>query len=210
VIRPRLVSAAALALAASLALSACFGAGSRNEPIRYWVLSALPGPPGASGERRTLAVGPVEIPDHLNRAGIVVRDGRNRLQVASLDQWGEPLVRGIQRVIAENLAVLSPQLETVTFPWWSPGEPDLQLSLAITRLDARPGREVELMANWVITHPADRSVLATGSTWLSEPVAEDDIEDVVAATSRLMERWSRELLAAIQALSSDGGNAPGS
>jgi uncharacterized lipoprotein YmbA len=149
------------------------------------------------------------MPDHLRRRGIVVRDGENRLRISAIDQWGEPLGQGIPRVLAENLAVLSPGRETVPFPWWSPAPPDLQVSIVITRLDVRPGSEIELLASWLITRPADGGPLSSGTTWLREPLEGRETADVVAGLSRLLERWSRDLLSALQSAAPEPATAAG-
>ena len=109
-----------LSLAAATALAVwglgCMGLGQPGEPIRYWVLSALPDPdPGAvANARPTLHVGPLDLPPHLDRPGIVTRSGDHRLVVTSLDHWGEPLSKGIKRVLAENIMALLPGVTAVT------------------------------------------------------------------------------------------------
>jgi uncharacterized lipoprotein YmbA len=190
---------AALALALALTATGCLSSGGRNQPIRYWVLEALPGPPEPSAERRLLGVGPIGVPAHLDRPGIVTREGENRLRVSSLDQWGEPLARGISRVLSENLSVLTPGLKTIEFPWRGPVAPPLQLAVSVTRLDARAGQEVELLVNWALTSTEDARELAIDSTWLREPTTEGGVEGVVAALSRALEKLSREIDPAIDA-----------
>ncbi|MGH0033585.1 MAG: PqiC family protein [Myxococcota bacterium] len=173
--------------------SGCFGTTVRNEPIRYWVLDSLPGPPGTDGPRRVLGIGPVDLPAHLDRPGIVTREGENRLRVASLDQWGEPLKRGVKRVLSENLSVLQPGLKTLSFPWKGPVEPEIQLALSVTRLDARRDREVELLVSWVLRSTRDSKELVLETSWIKEPTTSDGVEGVVAALGRALERLSREL-----------------
>lgn len=199
--------AATLAVVAGLAAAGCLG-GRSGPAMRFWVLDALPGPPPAGGERRTLGVGPVEIPVHLDRAGIVTREGENRMKVAAFDQWGEPLARGIQRVVAENLSLLAPGLETVPFPWVGPVVPELQLALSVTRFDARRGGEVELLGSWALTRTADGSQVSAGSSFLREPVEGDGIGAVVAAMSRALADWSRQILPAVQAVPAAAAPAP--
>jgi uncharacterized lipoprotein YmbA len=199
------------ALLAVLAASAsgCLGSGGQNEPIRFWVLGALPGPPDPVAEKRVLGLGPIDLPAHLDRPGIVTREGENRLRVAALDQWGEPLSRGVARVLSENFAVLDPGLETISFPWKGPVTPALQLAMNVTRFDARLGGEVELLVSWVITRTEDSAELALDSSWVKVSTSADDIAGVVSAMSRAVEQLSRELAPVVREAFARATPAPG-
>ncbi len=50
-----------------------------------------------------IGVGPVRIPEYLNRPQMVTRGKSNLLTFAQYDRWAEPLGESIERTIAENL-----------------------------------------------------------------------------------------------------------
>ena len=51
-----------------------------------------------------VVLGPVTVPDYLDRTDIVRRASDNRLATADRERWGEPLRAGLQRVLAADLA----------------------------------------------------------------------------------------------------------
>ena len=57
-----------------------------------------------------VGVGPVQLPQYVNRPQIVTRTGRNELEVAPFARWGEPLEENYSRVLAENLTTIRKQL----------------------------------------------------------------------------------------------------
>jgi len=187
-----------LAVCWTLGLAGCLSFGGPSPPIQYWILDSLPGPPATPAVERVVGVGPIALPAHLDRPNVTTRVDESRLVVSQNDLWAEPLVVGIQRVIAENLAVLNPGVKTITFPWSGPTTPELQVAVSVTRLDARPGGEVQLVAAWVLSQLAEHSELERGSSWIQIPVAGTSTGDVVTAISRAVEQLSRELAAAVE------------
>ena len=83
-----LMAARAALLSGILALTGCAG----SESVRYYVLSATPaGPVGAAVRDIPVGVGPVELPEYLDRPQIVTRTSQNELNVADFDRWAESL-----------------------------------------------------------------------------------------------------------------------
>ena len=89
-----------------LALLLCVSmAGCSSTPPRYYLLNTLDLDMQPTTESPNPAIGleTIELPGYLDRARMVRRSGKNTLSVHSLDQWGEPLDEGTQRVLAANL-----------------------------------------------------------------------------------------------------------
>jgi uncharacterized lipoprotein YmbA len=196
--RPRMRNIALAALALLLASSCQLG--TPAPPIRYWVLGSLEGLPQVSESRYGVVVGPVELPPYLDRAGIVTRIGQHRLAVAALDQWGEPLRRGISRVVANNLGLLSPGVKAIPFPWTGGGQPELQLSFSVSRMVARPESDFTLVVTWALRRSGAQEALIVQTSTIRESIratGDDSIAGVVAAASRALERLSREIAAAL-------------
>ncbi len=92
-------------------------AGCGSSPTaNFYTLSAgaAPAPPTATTYR--IAVGPVTVPEVVDRPQIVVRVGANRVTIAELHRWAEPLKSEIPRVIAENLAQLLGTKQVSAYP----------------------------------------------------------------------------------------------
>lgn len=170
-------------------------------PSDFYVLSpmAAAGEASAAPPRDSLSVsvGPVKIPEYLNRAQIVTRSGQNRLEVNEFNRWGGSLASNISGVIAENLSVLLGTDEVFVFPTQDPISPRYRIVLTVAKFDGTLGEDAVLDARWFITGPRRREQLATGRTVVRETPGGGDYDAYVAAQSRAVEALSRDVAAEI-------------
>ena len=90
------------------------------------------GPERQSPPRRTVwcravGIGPVTLPQYLDRPQIVERTGPNSLKIAEFDRWAEPLNNTVPRILVQNISqllqsdrVYALPRRTTTCPWISP------------------------------------------------------------------------------------------
>lgn len=196
------VPALALGIAALLGLAGCAG----NTPSRYYFLSPLveAGGAAAPGGSRTIGVGPVRLPDYLNRPQIVTRTGPNEFTVAEFNQWGGPLEAEVGRVLAENLATLLPADRVALFPWSMPYPAQYRVQVAVVRFEADAAGSVGLTARWSILGKDGRDALRTVQSSLREEAGGTEYEATVAAMSRALAGLSREIAAALLGLPPGG------
>jgi len=71
---------------------------------------------GETGGAR-IGVGPVSIPDYLERSQIVTGVGTDRVEFLMLHRWAEPLENAITRILAEEISARVPTERIVTYPW---------------------------------------------------------------------------------------------
>lgn len=62
----------------------------------------------AAGKEETIGVGPVSIPDSLDRSQIATLSGGNEVIIAEFDRWSGSCRDEIARVMTENLSALLP------------------------------------------------------------------------------------------------------
>ncbi|MCU0586937.1 MAG: PqiC family protein [Syntrophobacteraceae bacterium] len=189
---PRLIQIAWLIL-----LTAVLAGCSRTSPARFYLLSdppaADPKAPAAGGGRCiTLGVGPVEIPEYLDRPQIVTQVSPNELRLGDFDLWAEPLAKTVMRALAENLAKLLCVEGIVFYPSESP-DVDHQVIVTVTRFHGTPEGEVALAAQWHVTGAGGGKVLARKRTAIREPVEGQGYTALVAAHGRALARLSREI-----------------
>ena len=125
------------ALVALLATVPAAGCLKRSKVARTYVLDPLPAATAGTPPPPPLAVVGVErvsVPDWLDRPQVTGRAASGEVVADEFSRWGEPLPRGVQRVVAENLAVLLPDRLVVSAPF-SPRDP-VDHSVAITVLEA--------------------------------------------------------------------------
>jgi uncharacterized lipoprotein YmbA len=177
-------------------------------PTKFYVLHSLQ----SSGDEIpamselpdiSIGVGPIRIPQYLERPQIVSRTSQNRLQLAQFDQWAEPIRINFSRVLAENLSILLATKRVSIFPWLKSTKIDFQIILEITRFDGVRGENALLRARWSIFGKDGKEMLLNNYSDYREPIATGDTEDLVAAQGRTVKHLSREIARALQALAGE-------
>lgn len=197
----------------ALVLSGCLGFGKGTQtPTRYYVLHSIQSsqdtiPAIAKLTDVSVGVGPVRIPQYLERPQIVMRAGQNQIELAEFAQWAEPIRVNFARVMAENLSVLLATERVSIFPWLKSPKLDYQVVLGITRFDGNPRKEALLRASWSIFGKDGKELLVNNYSSYSIPVEAQNTASLVAAQSRTVEQLSREIARALKALES--GEPPG-
>lgn len=197
----RRILAAAACLVLSLAGCVNLGKGTPRGPNLY-VLTPVDqtakGSP-SSGEL-SIAVGPVEMPAHLNRPQMVTREGKNQLAVAQFDQWAEPLADSVPGVLIENLSALLGTNRVFPYARRIPIQSDFQVAVQIIRMDAVLGGNAELDARWVILSGDGKNLLTTRRSYITESLDGATYGAVASAESRALASLSREIASEIKKL----------
>jgi uncharacterized lipoprotein YmbA len=182
-----------------LMLTAC----AQTQPSRFYTLSSLSDTattPSAASNDLAIGVGPISLPNYLNRPEIVRRSTPNEFQVAEFDRWGEQLQDVFPRVMAENLAELLATDRVFLLPQRRATTIDYQVEVNVTRFDADVGGPAILAARWEIFDDDGKSLVVDRSTF-TETVEGDGYGAVATAMSRTVAAFSQEIAAAITALS---------
>ena len=76
-------------------------------------------PAFSSSRNVVVAVGPVRIPDYLDRPQSVTRTGNNELKLSEFHRWAWSLAADISRVLVENISGFLPA-DGVSVTRWTP------------------------------------------------------------------------------------------
>lgn len=176
-------------------LSACGSSPVSN----YYLLSAMGTPQGAE-QAPSLGIGPIKIPEYLNRNSLVYNRGGNLLHVSSNERWAEPLANGVERVMGLNLGRLLNTENVQPFPWYRSQLPDYTIRISLIALDANDQR-ASLTAEWVVEKPkADQFLIRRISSLAHEmPAGAVTAAQIAPAYSELLEQLSQLIAAAIAA-----------
>ena len=182
------------------------GGCATTEPSRFYLLHPMASPEQEAQVTKeedgvTIVVGPVELPEYLDRPQIVTRVSKNELKLAEFDQWAESLNPNILRVLAENLSILLSTDWIFMYPWTRSSKIDYQIELLVTRFDGTLGDSVVLDALWAILKGDSREVLLTSKSTLKQPTGGQDYGALVSAKSQALANLSREIADAIRSLS---------
>jgi uncharacterized lipoprotein YmbA len=186
---------AGITVAITLLLGACSLGGTSPE-ARFFTLASEPPPPAAASATTYLVVvGPVTIPELVDRPQIVTRSDASRVEIAEQARWAAPLKSEIPRVIADQLARRLPGARTATMDQRGAGAPDYRVLIDVQRFDSSSAGAT-IQASWSI-RPKEGVPVITGRAIVSEP-AGAGYEAMVAAHSRALEKLSAEIADALK------------
>ncbi len=185
-------------LAAVILLAVLAGCGSTPNS-KHYILRARQLPPQADSTL-SVGVGPIEVPEYLQRNSLVFSSGDNRVNLAHTQRWAEPLEDGIARVITLNLAGLLQTQDIRPYPWHPDRRPDFALKLRVLELEASP-QSARLVAEWLVYDPAEDVPLNRRIAQFEEPLSSDgdDADAVARAYSDLFYQLSEAAATAISA-----------
>jgi uncharacterized lipoprotein YmbA len=185
--------AGALLIAALLA--GCGITGTSPEPRFYTLASQAPPPAPASAAGFTIVVGPVTVPDVVDRPQMVTRTAENRVEIDEQARWAAPLKSEIARVIADRLAALLQGARVSTMEQRATGAPDYRLVIDVQRFDSS-AEGATVQAAWSM-RTKDNPTATAGRSLVTEP-AGAGYDALVAAHSRALAKIAEEIAAAIQ------------
>jgi uncharacterized lipoprotein YmbA len=189
-----------------LTLLLLLGSCGSTPPSNYYLLSEeASGIPGSSGP--AIGVGPVEIPDYLQRNVMVINEERYRLQLDSTSRWAEPLDAGVLRVMSLNLAILLDTQQIQRFPWRRDAPPDYGVGITIINLSVH-GTEARLAAEWTLRNAREQTSITQKISQFAAAVPSTDAAGVAASYSALLLQLSEEIAREIRTHRSAGSNQP--
>ncbi len=202
---------AVLALVSGLALAGC----RRSAHARFYQLQP-PAPrdlPASLDGRQggvVVAVGPVEIPEYLDRSQIVTRAGESELALGEFDRWVGPLGDDLARFLAEDLATRLPR-DRFSIVRWAPllesqVPVDSSVAVRVERFEGALSGPVVLRAQWGLASRGKGIVFRAEYT-TSEPVNAPTYPALVSAMSKAAGRLSEQI--ASQILLMPNGASPG-
>lgn len=189
------------ALALLVAAGPAAGCLKRSPVARTYVLDPLPAAAAGTPGPVPVAVVGVErvaVPDWLDRPQLAGRSASGEVVADELSRWGEPLPRGVQRVVAENLVVLLPDRRVVRAPFSPRDRVDLFVEITVLEAARQADGSVLLESRWTVL-ARDGSVLARRrSSHRASPTA-PGAAGAVAGHNEALAGLSRELADVLRA-----------
>jgi uncharacterized protein len=144
-----------------------------------------------------VVVGPVTVPDLVDRPQLVTRLSGNEVRLNEFSRWGEPLKSGVADVVAADLSRLLGSPRVSVSSQTVAGTDMIRVRVDIVQFDSMPGDAVAIDALWTV-RAEGRKALLTGRSTVREPVQGTDDAALVAAHSRALAAVSRDIAAAIR------------
>lgn len=162
----------------------------------FYTLSSPPSAlPAGSPSAMSVYVGPVSVPESVDRTPMVLRTGASQVEIDDLHRWVEPLKTAIPRALAE---MLMRELGTprVLAGRASGAAPDYRVAVDVQRFESSLTDGATLDAAWTVT-PA-QGPARSGRTLAQEPLPTRDHAGIAAAHRRALEKLAKDLAAAIR------------
>ena len=157
----------------------------------------------SSDQSQVIAIGPVRIPDYLDRPQIVTRSGKNELKLSEFDRWAGSLENDVNRVLVEDISSLLPA-GCFSVVHWTPYlgsqvPASYRVEVIVDRFEGALGDSVLLKAQWRI-FAKDRSLILEKGSQVREQVNGSSYDELVAAMSSALERLSRDICVGIMSV----------
>ena len=188
------------AIAGLLMLVGC----GTTPPTEFYTLSPLSTPLPQTAQASVslsdiaIGVGPITIPEFLDRPQIVTRTSANRLDVDEFHRWGGSLQEDFARILVENLSRLLATNRVSAYPSSEPLDLRYRFVIDVQQFDGRLGEGVTLNAVWTLLDERTGKPLRIQRFEYSAPVASPDYEALTAAHSTALAALSRELADAMR------------
>lgn len=187
----------------SLVLALLVSVGCARSPQRSYY--SLQGPAPQSTRRAAftpdqmqVVVGPVTLPETVDRPQMVTRSGANRLEINDLHRWVQPLSGEIAAVLAADLYRDLGQTTLVGIQGQEAAthDPVYRVVVDIERFEAVLGQGATVEAAWSIRRKGAEAPLH-GRTLARAPVSETSHDALAAAFAQALRRVSREIAATL-------------
>lgn len=116
----------------------------------------------------TISIGPVTIPDRIDRSQIVTLAADSEVYIAQFDRWAGSINDEIVRTMTINISKLLPVMNVVPYDMEKWVSPDYQIRVDILELDITPGKAVSLCVNYSVTDKTRKTLLLKSAS-ITEP-----------------------------------------
>ncbi|HEX3063349.1 MAG TPA: PqiC family protein [Usitatibacter sp.] len=191
----RLMKLIACLAAAAAAVGGCGGA---NVRIDYYALAAPPARTApAQSNALSVHLGPVSVPDGVDRPQIVMRRDANQVSIDDVHRWAEPLKDAIPRVLSDALAAELGTPRVLTSRQSASLDFDYRVAIDVQHFDSSAAEAREDVI-WTIRTRGNEPA-RVGRTVVAEPAA-GGFDSLAAAHSRALAQVARDIAQAIRAM----------
>lgn len=186
-----------LALAALLLV----GCGTTSPPTRYFQLEPVAQQfESSSPNSKLLAIGPLHLPEYLDRPQLVTRSGSVEVSIDDFQRWAEPLESALPRVIAANLGAMRDGLAALDHRHDSFLRFDYRLLGDIRRFDVDESGQVVFLVRWWLQDDQGKTLIpSTAGRYQVAAQDPGNTASSVEAMNRALELFSKDIAQALGA-----------
>lgn len=176
------------------AVLVAFLVGCAAQPATHYydLVSQSEGSDARLAESVTLGIGPISLPQILDRPNVVTRQGGTKVEVANFHIWAGELEPVFTRVLAENVSRQLKHDAVWPSPWDNRFRPEYQVRIFVDRFSGELKGPVALSLSWTLLADYGQRVVTT-QRYRSVRNSEGGYQAYVQALNGLLEAFSREL-----------------
>ncbi|MCX5706338.1 MAG: PqiC family protein [Candidatus Omnitrophica bacterium] len=140
-----------------------------------------------------IGLGPVKIPEYLNRPQIVAINKNKTLSFAQFDRWGEPLDPGLTRLIRQDLMLMLPGATLVTYPWRSAVPVKYQVTVDLVQLESELVKDLFFVCQWSIIDVGNNKMMIIKRSEFRQPIDPHTYSGLTEALSAACASLSNEI-----------------
>ena len=187
----------------TLTLSGCLSVPNSPTP-RFYTLNAVeesrPAEKFNIPSAIIIGVGPLKIPEYLNRPQIVTQDKDKMLTFAQFDRWGESLDLGLERLISENLTAMLGGATIKMFPWNLAIPVSYQVIIEVLQLESELDKDLFFVVQWSVIDIESEKMVLIKTSEFRHPVEPHNYSGLAKTLSAACASLSSEIATALAAL----------
>jgi len=187
----------------ALALSGCISVPNSTTP-RFYALQAVEANLVSKKVNITsdvlIGIGPVKIPQYLDRPQIVTRGKEKMLEFAQFDRWGEALDQGVASLLREDLTVILPGAKFISYPWNSFLPVTYQVTVEIVQLDSELDKDLFLVVQWMVLDAQNAKTMIIKRSEFRQKITPQNYSGLAKALSTACASLSSEIAEALATL----------
>ena len=150
-----------------------------------------------------IGVGPVKIPEYLDRPQMVTKDKEGILKFDEFDRWGESLDLGIARLIREDLTVMLPGAKLTLYPWNPSIAVKYQVVAEVVQLDSELDKDMFLVVQWTVIDVQNSKTVIIKRSEFRQPILPQNYSGLAKTLSSACASLSSQIADALGNVQSD-------
>jgi hypothetical protein len=141
----------------------------------------------------SIAIGPADFPNYLQRNQIVTRSN-NRIDVNEYHRWGASFESTVLNTLGEYTRLLLNTSHIVVYPSVPRFDIDYRVVMDVVQFEGARGGEVVLNVRWMVLDGTGQQALAVEHTKLSQNTPNSSYDALVDVYSSLLAQLSKEIV----------------
>ena len=194
------------ALAAAVLVSGCLKRTKISETYVLDAVAAREVPAPSEKPEAVVGVLRVGVPGWIDRPQLSARGATGQIVTNEFARWGEPVAKGMQRVVAENLAALLPTRRIVVAPWPPNEIVDHRVDITLSEAARQADGSVLVEGRWALLGPTGVTLVQRRTSHRTNPTAAGAAGAVEGVNEAIAE-LSREIAGALRSLPPRSGSS---